>query len=287
MFGKILKASLFIVIVFTLLVPLLGVNTAQAAPAGQTSIWQDVSDIFQRMNEGTVRKEDVARLITALIQFLLTVVVLIGVLFLIIGGYQYMTSTGNPDRIQKAKSTIAYSVAGIIIAGLARSIVEFTRQKISGPADIQDLIINKIIGNALLFFIGLAVLVLIIGGYQYITSAGNPEAIQKAKSTITGAIAGIIIVIFSRTIATFVYNQVKNNPPLEGVLTTFINSLLGVTFSIAVLFLIVGGYQYITSTGNPEAIQKAKNTILYSIIGLIIILLSYAIVNFIKSMAGI
>ncbi len=50
---------------------------------------------------------------------------------------------------------------------------------------------------------------------------------------------------------------------------------------MAVLFIIIGGFQYITSAGNPENVSKAKNTILYAIIGIIVTLLSYAIVKFI------
>ncbi len=54
--------------------------------------------------------------------------------------------------------------------------------------------------------------------------------------------------------------------------------LIGV---IAVLFLIIGGFQYITSAGNPDSIEKAKTTILYAIVGIIACLLAYAVVTYI------
>ena len=48
--------------------------------------------------------------------------------------------------------------------------------------------------------IGLAIIVIIYGGYRYIASQGNPDEVTAAKNTITGAIIGIIILILARLI---------------------------------------------------------------------------------------
>jgi hypothetical protein len=45
--------------------------------------------------------------------------------------------------------------------------------------------------------------------------------------------------------------------------------------------LIVGGLRYITSNGDAQGATSAKNTILYAIIGLIVAILAYAIINFV------
>ena len=45
--------------------------------------------------------------------------------------------------------------------------------------------------------------------------------------------------------------------------------------------LIIGGFRYVFSQGNEKAVTGAKDTILYAIIGLVIAILSYAIVNFV------
>ena len=50
---------------------------------------------------------------------------------------------------------------------------------------------------------------------------------------------------------------------------------------IAVIIIIVGGIYYTTSQGDPGRVVRAKNTIIYAIIGLIITLLAAAIVNMI------
>lgn len=62
-----------------------------------------------------------------------------------------------------------------------------------------------------------------------------------------------------------------------------INYLLIIAGVVAAIYLIMGGIRYITSQGEEGETEKAKNTILYALIGLIVIALSAAIVNFIIS----
>ena len=66
-----------------------------------------------------------------------------------------------------------------------------------------------------------------------------------------------------------------------GVLTTIINVALYLIGAISVLMLIIGGIRYTMSGGNKDSVSSAKNTILYAVIGVVIALLAYAIVNFI------
>lgn len=56
--------------------------------------------------------------------------------------------------------------------------------------------------------------------------------------------------------------------------------------AIAVLFLIIGGVKYIVSQGNEKSVESSKHTILYAVIGLLVIILSYVIVNFVLTQAG-
>ncbi len=64
-------------------------------------------------------------------------------------------------------------------------------------------------------------------------------------------------------------------------LQRIVNALLGFVAVIAVIFIIIGGVRYITSQGDEDAAASAKNTVLYALIGLIIIALSAVLVNFI------
>ena len=66
-----------------------------------------------------------------------------------------------------------------------------------------------------------------------------------------------------------------------------LNVVVGVLGIVAVIVVVMGGVTYMTSTGNPEKVKKAKDTILYGVIGLIVCALAFAIVNFvIKNIIG-
>ena len=68
---------------------------------------------------------------------------------------------------------------------------------------------------------------------------------------------------------------------LMTILQLIINVALGVIGFVAVVMIIMGGIQYTTSSGDAAKVTKAKNTILYGVVGLVIALLAFAIVNFI------
>ncbi len=67
---------------------------------------------------------------------------------------------------------------------------------------------------------------------------------------------------------------------LATYISNITDALLVIAGAIAVLIIIAGGIMYITSTGEAKRIQQAKDTILYAVIGLVVIILAYAIVSF-------
>lgn len=66
-----------------------------------------------------------------------------------------------------------------------------------------------------------------------------------------------------------------DNLELGQLLGQVINFLLVWGGAVAILFVIIGGFRYIVSMGNQEGVEKARQTVLYAILGLIIIFLSY------------
>jgi uncharacterized membrane protein YidH (DUF202 family) len=74
---------------------------------------------------------------------------------------------------------------------------------------------------------------------------------------------------------------------LQTYITTAINIFSIVVGIIAVIMIIIGGVKYITSGGDAGNVTGAKNTILYAIIGLVVVALSQIIVQFVLgSFAG-
>ncbi len=60
-----------------------------------------------------------------------------------------------------------------------------------------------------------------------------------------------------------------------------VNVLLFVLGAIAVIVIVIGGIKYATSDGDSGKVTSAKNTILYAVVGLVVAILAYAIVNFV------
>jgi len=71
----------------------------------------------------------------------------------------------------------------------------------------------------------------------------------------------------------------KDGPTVEDLIRNAISILIWVAGIASVIVIVVGGIMLITSSGNPDSTRKAKNAILYAIIGLIIALLAFAIVQ--------
>ncbi|GDX62939.1 hypothetical protein LBMAG34_4730 [Candidatus Saccharibacteria bacterium] len=68
---------------------------------------------------------------------------------------------------------------------------------------------------------------------------------------------------------------------LTEYISLIINILLGIIGVVAVIMLIIGGFRYVLSAGNEKATSGAKDTILFAIIGIVVAVLAFAIVNFV------
>jgi hypothetical protein len=73
----------------------------------------------------------------------------------------------------------------------------------------------------------------------------------------------------------------RGEASLEVRIQDIVNILLFVLGAIAVIMIIIGGIRYASSNGDSSQITSAKNTILYAVIGLVVAILAYAIVNFV------
>ena len=68
---------------------------------------------------------------------------------------------------------------------------------------------------------------------------------------------------------------------LMGFVKTIINILLFIIGAVAVIMIIFGGFRYVISGGDQSHVKAAKDTILYSVVGLVVAFLAFAIVNFV------
>lgn len=68
-----------------------------------------------------------------------------------------------------------------------------------------------------------------------------------------------------------------NNTTLSNIM----NLVYGLAGAIAVVYIVLGGIHYTTSAGDMNKVKKAKDTILYAVIGLVVVIAAFAITNFV------
>lgn len=132
-------------------------------------------------------------------------------LFIIVAGYQFITAGGDEEKIKKALSSVRYSVIGVAVMSFAYVIVGIFFENSGGdvtPKINAGKAVTIIVGitKFLLAIVGfLAILMLIYSGLSYITARGEEEQMTKAKKGITGSLIGLIIIVFSWTLANIAF----------------------------------------------------------------------------------
>lgn len=134
----------------------------------------------------------------------------------------------------------------------------------------------------------------IYGGYQYIFSGGEPAKIASGKKTLTNGFIGLAIVLMANIFVTAIRvvlgaNFSENCFSVECVnptemISEAIQWTIAICGLVAAAFIVYGGILYITSSGDPQKTQRAKQTILYALIGIAIVALAELITAFVTNM---
>lgn len=82
-------------------------------------------------------------------------------------------------------------------------------------------------------------------------------------------------------LADLTIKPIPQGPAGSAQLQSIVNAVLAITGAIAVLIIVLAGFRMITSQGDPGAVSTARNAIIYSLIGLAVIIFVFAIVNFV------
>lgn len=140
-----------------------------------------------------------------------SIVAILAVLMIVIGGILYITSAGDQGRIQIAKTTVTAAIIGLAIAIAAPTFLREIYAVLGAPQpaaaagarSLSQILLSTL--QVLLGIIGtLSVLMLVIGGILYITSAGDPGRVEAARKTIQYAIIGLVVAILSLVIVSTV-----------------------------------------------------------------------------------
>jgi hypothetical protein len=76
-------------------------------------------------------------------------------------------------------------------------------------------------------------------------------------------------------------SQKENLFGSNGIFTVAANTLIFLVGAISVIYLIIGGLRYVVSNGDSKAVTAAKDTILYAIVGVVVAVISFALIQFV------
>jgi len=129
------------------------------------------------------------------------------------------------------------------------------------------------------------------GGFLFLTGGSNASQIEKGRKSIFNAIIGLVISMGAIAITNLIFglfgeatrDSVFGVPEItaEELLRSGLNLAYYIAGIVAVIVIIVAGLNYITSQGDSGRVTKAKNMILYAVIGIIVLIVAYAITNFV------
>ena len=164
--------------------------------------------------------------------------------------------------------------------------------EINPPTDIGKFIWVVVLNilDIVLMIVGyLSVAFIVYGGFLLITGRGKPAEIAEGQVTVRNAVIGLAMSFGSVAIVNFIAGSITNKSAEfglpSGTVTEITASVLGMVYVVtgitALITIIIGGYMYTISGGSPGETEKAKNTILYSVIGLIVIIMAFAVTQFV------
>lgn len=149
---------------------------------------------------------------------------------------------------------------------------------------------------AVLVFMGLAaVVVIVIAGIWLVVSVGDESAKEKAKKIILYAVVGLIIISLAAAIVLFIINatggggifgpvpDIGTGTDIRTTVLGIIKGILNFMALVAVVVIVIAGIYMVVSLGDEQAKDRAKRIILYTVVGLLIILFASAIVGFVSS----
>ena len=224
----------------------------------------------------------------------------LSVVFIIYGGFVYMTSAGETGKVANGKNTLVHAIVGLIIALVGQIAIDTIADATFGSGDLTRSTdeagspvttgvpqwtanLGEVLNLAYYIAGALAVVMIIYSGIQFITSSGDPNKATKARQTLLFSLVGLAVIVFAYAITSFADAKFVNGATTADRLIEQITSgAFYVAGALAVIMIIYSGMRYIYSGGNAGQAQKARQSLLYSVIGLAVAILAYAIIGFVQ-----
>lgn len=204
---KLLVANLFLV----LLISAVLADPVFAQPGSGPATGMVVVGVTNPVNFNTVND-----LLGRVLTFLQTFIVILALIFIIIGAFLYISSGGDSGRVETAKRCITAALIGLALGIAApaflRQISDILGWAAPPPAGVgTNLTLIQIATNVLDFLLSvvgvIALIMLVVGAFMYLTAAGDEDRIDTGKKIVKYSLIGITIalaaLVIVRQIAAF------------------------------------------------------------------------------------
>lgn len=165
-------------------------------------------------------------------------------------------------------------------------------------AGIECLIYSVIVFIAEKVMPPIAVLMILWASFLLFISTGDPEQAKHARSVIIWTVIGVMIIILAPVLTNEIFSLFKGDPdqffnplkcsgatPSETLITIIVRLVNWFSWFLTLVALSGGlysGFLYMTAGGDKEQIQKASRAFLYVIIGIIVAIVGFSIIQIIE-----
>lgn len=225
------------------------------------------------------------------------VITLLAVVYLFIMVIKLIFSQGSEEDVKKWRMGIVYASIGIIVMQIAYVLISTLYDTpVNGVTamDFLDKIVYPFIRMLELLASFAFLAMAFYAFYTIITAGGEDDKVKKGKQTIIFAIIGFLLIKVPRVLVESIYGRAACDGGLFGIcqvtapdlgatvqiMTKAINYFNGFIGLITVILIIYAGFLVLTGGGDDEKLKKAKSIIVYALIGIFLLVASYALFNF-------
>ena len=211
-----------------------------------------------------------------------------GLLSIVIFGYRMIVGQED-DVIGKARTMMSATIAGLIMAWLTEPFIlafygsrgEVPTSNIAGGAAVMSAEVTGVVNWVLVITAVLAILMMILTAAESIQKGTSDEGIGNIRKTIFSVLFGIILLLFRYILSDLFVETTHNPAPLFRAILIPISYAMALLGMVALIIVLYAGIQYVLSIGKEEQATKAKDLLIRAAIGVIVILVSLAVVNFV------
>lgn len=262
-------------------------------------------------------ESQISSVILEVANFIRNFVAIIAIMWIVYSGIRLATANGDETVMKEQISAITWAVAGLILILLAERMINIVYYK-TGPGvapgtardtltDLPTQISDEVLAliRWIKIFVGsLAVVMIILNGMQTIASEGEEDKTSKTRRSILWIVAGIILIIvnqvfienlYQKPVETAIIQAIQNdqNGRLEisqdqittgnvskviSIVGTVLKFGLGFVGLMALGLLVYAGATMALNWGSEEMVTNAQKIAVNALIGIIIVISSYALV---------